>query len=145
MPIISVYNNKGGEGKSTVTIGLAEFLAARKDQKVLVIDLDAQASSSCALLGQETLRDAVPDGQTVSSLIDEIHRKRRPVKKLDRFMIWRPATDANRACETLKERFGKSYDHARKVTRELEKRCASFDIAETKPPRRSIWERLGLA
>ena len=52
MPIVAVFNNKGGEGKSTVTVGLAEFLAGNRDKKVLVIDLDAQASSTCALVGQ---------------------------------------------------------------------------------------------
>lgn len=51
--------------------------------------------------------------------------------------LWPPspamesATDANRAFETLKERFRKSYDHARKVARELERRCADFDIANS--------------
>ena len=41
MHVISIYNNKGGVGKSTLTIGIAEFLASNRKKKVLIIDLDA--------------------------------------------------------------------------------------------------------
>lgn len=46
MHAIAIYNNKGGVGKSTVTVCLAGFLAANRKKRVLVIDLDAQASST---------------------------------------------------------------------------------------------------
>lgn len=78
MPVVTIYNNNGGEGKSTVTIGLAEFLSGNRDRSVLVIDLDAQASSSCSLLGHATA----------------IRRNRAPVTDLDKYLVWRPATDA---------------------------------------------------
>ena len=51
MRAVAIYNNKGGEGKSTVTVGLAEFLAGNLGYRVLVVDLDTQASSSRSLLG----------------------------------------------------------------------------------------------
>ena len=59
MPVVSIFTNKGGDGKSTVTVGLAEFLAGNRGKRVLVIDLDAQASSACALLGHDSIRMAV--------------------------------------------------------------------------------------
>jgi len=44
--IISVINQKGGVGKSTISVNLAYELAL-KGKKILLIDLDPQAHSSC--------------------------------------------------------------------------------------------------
>ena len=48
--IISIVNNKGGVGKTTVAVNLAHALT-RRGQRVLVIDMDSQcnATSICAL------------------------------------------------------------------------------------------------
>ena len=45
MPIVAVVNQKGGSGKSTVSVHLACWLHQRK-QSVVVVDADAQQSSS---------------------------------------------------------------------------------------------------
>ena len=47
---ITVMNAKGGVGKTTLVLALAETLSAHHDKKVLVIDSDAHASLSSMLL-----------------------------------------------------------------------------------------------
>ncbi len=46
--ILSVVNNKGGVGKTTTAISTAEALAMQ-NKKVLIVDLDSQASATMAL------------------------------------------------------------------------------------------------
>jgi len=81
--IISVCNMKGGVGKTTVVVGLAETLAAGgggKRLKVLVIDLDAQAHASYCIAGDDLLFRLFKEHQSIdfffeSTVIDE-RRKR---------------------------------------------------------------------
>ncbi|OYE01053.1 ParA family protein [Nostoc sp. 'Peltigera membranacea cyanobiont' 232] len=49
--VISVFNNKGGVGKTTITWNLGDALA-RKGKKVLLIDFDPQSNLSIAILGK---------------------------------------------------------------------------------------------
>jgi chromosome partitioning protein len=52
MAIYSVWNNKGGVGKSYLTFQIAaEYARTHRDQNVLVIDLCPQANASSMLLG----------------------------------------------------------------------------------------------
>lgn len=51
--IIAIMNRKGGVGKTTTAIALADTFAAERKQRVMVVDLDPQASASMALLGEE--------------------------------------------------------------------------------------------
>ena len=46
---ISILNQKGGVGKTTTSVNLANVLGS-KDYKVLVIDLDPQANSTDMLI-----------------------------------------------------------------------------------------------
>ena len=47
-----VFNQKGGVGKSSITVNLAAISAAR-GKRTLVIDLDSQSNSSQYLLGDK--------------------------------------------------------------------------------------------
>lgn len=53
---IAIMNTKGGVGKSTTVLAIAETLAAFHGKNVLVIDSDAQASVSSMLMPTTSLR-----------------------------------------------------------------------------------------
>ncbi|MDX2159229.1 MAG: ParA family protein [Hyphomicrobiaceae bacterium] len=62
---IAVMNTKGGVGKSTIVLAVAETLAAWHGKNVLVIDSDAQASVSSMLMATTSLRKLQGDGRTI--------------------------------------------------------------------------------
>ena len=71
--IVSIFNNKGGVGKSTICWNLADALA-RRDKRVLLIDFDPQCNLSIAVLGDETFvatlpTQNVPYGTTIRSFL----------------------------------------------------------------------------
>ena len=56
--VVSFINLKGGVGKTTLALGIGEFLAFwGLGQKVLLIDIDGQSNLSYALLPQRTLKE----------------------------------------------------------------------------------------
>ena len=71
--MISVFNNKGGVGKSTICWNLADVLGER-GKKVLLIDFDPQCNLSIAMLGEDEFIRAlptqnVPYGTTIRSFV----------------------------------------------------------------------------
>ncbi len=71
MTIIALINQKGGCGKSTTAVHFAYWLATKQNKKVLLVDADAQQSSSAWLSGME---QKVPYKivQTPDDLLDQI-------------------------------------------------------------------------
>ena len=51
--VISFINLKGGVGKTTTTVALAEFLTYEFKKKVLVVDLDPQTNATILLINQD--------------------------------------------------------------------------------------------
>ena len=67
---IAVANSKGGVGKSTLTVVLADFLAVRHHLNILVIDLDPQATSSCLLKSVAGVELARQQRQTLAHFLE---------------------------------------------------------------------------
>lgn len=74
---ISVFNHKGGVGKTTLTVNLAAALA-RSGQKVLLVDSDPQCNLTSYLVAPEVVDDLLdtsddPDGRTVWTAVKPLH------------------------------------------------------------------------
>ncbi|MBI2908668.1 MAG: ParA family protein [Chloroflexi bacterium] len=64
--VVSILNLKGGVGKSTIAMMLAEYMAFVHGKKVLVIDLDSQANLTAAMVrGLHIQEELVPKGYTI--------------------------------------------------------------------------------
>lgn len=69
--VVSIINLKGGVGKTTLTVGLAEFLVVEHDKKVLVIDTDPQTNATIALIGEDRWKERNNQGQTLYQLFKD--------------------------------------------------------------------------
>ena len=68
----AIANLKGGVGKSTTTVMLADGLAFYYGMNVLVIDLDPQANSSQMLLTERGVQAASDQGKGVHHVLGEL-------------------------------------------------------------------------
>jgi chromosome partitioning protein len=65
--VIATINLKGGVGKTTTTVGLAEMYATAGN-RVLVIDLDPQTNATVMLIDEQRWQQLDQDGQTLAQL-----------------------------------------------------------------------------
>lgn len=83
MHVIAIYNNKGGVGKSTLAVFMADFLASvpvrGRTLRVVVIDGDPQGSASVALLGKTACDRAKENAHTLGALASALGAGRTPV------------------------------------------------------------------
>ena len=78
---VGIYNNKGGVGKTTVTLFLADFLSSitirGKKSRVLVIDFDPQSSCANAILGLERVTELKREDKTLSGMLKSMINNKR--------------------------------------------------------------------
>lgn len=70
--VIATISLKGGVGKTTLTAGLADFLAGVFGKKVLLIDLDAQTSLTTMMIGEQHWEALNRRGHTVATLFADV-------------------------------------------------------------------------
>ncbi len=77
MPVVSVINYKGGVGKTTITANLGAALATR-GQRVLLIDLDPQASLTFSLFPPSEWEQELAGSRTIMRWYESISPLPRP-------------------------------------------------------------------
>jgi chromosome partitioning protein len=77
MPVVAIINYKGGVGKTSLTANLGAELAWR-GKKVLLVDLDAQASLTFSFITPEDWIKNFADNLTIKSWFDS-YEKGRPI------------------------------------------------------------------
>ncbi|AWK51625.1 hypothetical protein DIC82_11585 [Clostridium beijerinckii] len=97
--IISFINLKGGVGKTTTTVALAEFLAYKFNQKVLVIDLDPQTNATILLINQNTWKETNENNKTIHQMFfDELNKTK--AFNIENSII-KHTSNINGGCENL--------------------------------------------
>lgn len=71
MKVVSVINMKGGVGKTTLAINIADFLSRRKNKKILVVDVDPQFNATqCVFKPQDYVDYIKKSGDTILNVFD---------------------------------------------------------------------------
>jgi chromosome partitioning protein len=77
--VLAVANMKGGVGKTATVVELSQALAADDPRnRILVIDVDAQASASFAIAGEDVLGALIREGRTIDAYLEDILIHNRP-------------------------------------------------------------------
>ena len=69
--VISTINLKGGVGKTTTTVALAESYSAEFGKKVLVIDIDPQTNATVMLIGEKKWEELNNQNHTLAQLFQD--------------------------------------------------------------------------
>jgi chromosome partitioning protein len=73
--VVSFINLKGGVGKTTTTVAIAEFLALEHQKRVLVVDLDPQTNATIALIDESVWEERDNAGLTLLQMFrDKLDR-----------------------------------------------------------------------
>ncbi|SFQ07969.1 chromosome partitioning protein [Nitrosomonas cryotolerans] len=103
---IGIYNNKGGVGKTTLSLFLSDFLSSitinKKKSKVLVMDFDPQASCANAILGIEKVSEITNDSLTLPFILNSRLDQKKGID-LSRFIFTR---ERDNDAKTKKTRLG---------------------------------------
>lgn len=69
--VIASINLKGGVGKTTTTVAVAEMMSAEFNKKVLVIDLDPQTNATVMLIGESKWKTLNGASHTLARLFQD--------------------------------------------------------------------------
>jgi chromosome partitioning protein len=75
--VMAAINFKGGTGKTTVAIAIAEGICRLMGKRVAVIDCDFQCSASIAMLGRRTLNGLMQKNATIDSQLLSAFAKKK--------------------------------------------------------------------
>ncbi|MBI1762162.1 MAG: AAA family ATPase [Acidobacteria bacterium] len=80
--VLSFINLKGGVGKTTTAVAVAEMLAQEEHKHVLLIDLDPQTNATIAVIKEKQWEDLDKEGRTIAQLFED-RLKPREAPKFD--------------------------------------------------------------
>ena len=69
--VLSVINLKGGVGKTTTAVAMAEFMSGAMHKRVLVIDLDPQTNATVMMIGEDKWRELNEEEHTIARLFKD--------------------------------------------------------------------------
>lgn len=79
VPILTLFNNKGGVGKTTLTAHLAALMG-RQDHRILVADLDPQYNLSAMLLSEQQIEGGCENQEMVFDAMADFHEDGAEIK-----------------------------------------------------------------
>lgn len=86
--VLSFINLKGGVGKTTTAVAVAEMLAQEDRKRVLLIDLDPQTNATVTLISEEKWAEMDGDGRTIAQLFeDRLNPHNAPKFDLDKAIV----------------------------------------------------------
>lgn len=91
--VLSFINLKGGVGKTTTAVAVAEMLAQDARKHVLLIDLDPQTNATVTLISEEKWAEMDREGRTIAQLFeDRIHPQVAPKFNIETAIARRVST-----------------------------------------------------
>ncbi len=71
MKVVSFVNMKGGVGKTTLAVNIADFLTHRHSKKVLLVDVDPQFNATqCMINGDDYVKYIKNGGTTIKDVFN---------------------------------------------------------------------------
>jgi chromosome partitioning protein len=98
--IVSIFNLKGGVGKTTIAQSIAEFMAHAYNKKVLIIDMDSQANLTQALISPRVWSHREQSHQTIQQVFLDAAQKER---------VFNPLAAVSRNISNIKEGNDKTF------------------------------------
>jgi chromosome partitioning protein len=91
--VLSFINLKGGVGKTTTAVAVAELLAQEDRKHVLLVDLDPQTNATVTVISEEQWSEMDRDGRTIAQIFaDKINGHEAPKFDIEQAIARRVST-----------------------------------------------------